>query len=671
MDQLPGEISAMLVDWAAWLAICQGLLFAAITCTFGTFVARRLGLLDTDARTGETIAVGVATGAVVLAAWLAAVGSGGRSSLTPVALVFAVAIIAVTLHGRQGPASGMTAETPTGQRAPTGQRSSAALAVLLATGFIVAVAVIYGAALAPSPRDGAQPIPFKDPAFYAILGRDLAATGIETTLSPSGFVNLPGQPTQVWYHWGELWLAAADIRLFGTSPLDARYFVVLPVLLLATAGLAGAIVQRLTRASPGTYLLGFVACLFLAPAPWVASPLIGDLPFVATLTVAMFYGINTYGLAATAALLATYAALRIGARPRTWAFALFLGSTIAALLPLHLAIALLSYVGAGAIWASRTVTASVRARRVLGLPGAWRRTLIATSLLLGTTIVWGTFTDHGLPTGAISPGVPPFNWVWVATVSATIIGAGAILAIPIAWLRDRRTPGHRADLQLAAMAILVAGAIGWGLRDGDFDQYYLFFAAITVYVAPAAAVGLWSVWVELRASRHRIATVAVMLLCIGQMELGATIALHRVVQFGAGTGEVPLELLDAVRDLPAGASVAYACKPFEETTYSTPNLLGLAAYSGHAMIPMCFEVDRFGVMAGAEPSSDRPNTDSWAPQRVLYPNAAAHPSSQETAAFLIAHGIRYIYADGTFPNTLVDEVIPIKASGSYQLLRVP
>jgi hypothetical protein len=35
--------------------------------------------------------------------------------------------------------------------------------------------------------DGVQPVENRDAAFYAVLGRDLATTGTETNLSPSGF----------------------------------------------------------------------------------------------------------------------------------------------------------------------------------------------------------------------------------------------------------------------------------------------------------------------------------------------------------------------------------------------------------------------------------------------------------------------------------------------------
>src|SRR6185369_1671484 len=53
--------------------------------------------------------------------------------------------------------------------------------------FIAAVALLYGATMAPSPREGVQPVEFSDEAYYSVLGADLARTGTESLFSPSGF----------------------------------------------------------------------------------------------------------------------------------------------------------------------------------------------------------------------------------------------------------------------------------------------------------------------------------------------------------------------------------------------------------------------------------------------------------------------------------------------------
>ncbi len=97
------------------------------------------------------------------------------------------------------------------------------------------VALLYGSTLVLSPRDGVQPVEFTDEAFYSNLGAELARTGTESIYPPSGFSEIEGLPAQTWYHWGEMWLEAAVITVFGAAPLDARHFVVLPVMLLAAA----------------------------------------------------------------------------------------------------------------------------------------------------------------------------------------------------------------------------------------------------------------------------------------------------------------------------------------------------------------------------------------------------------------------------------------------------
>jgi hypothetical protein len=50
---------------------------------------------------------------------------------------------------------------------------------------------------------------------------------------------------------------------------------------------------------------------------------------------------------------------------------------------------------------------------------------------------------------------------------------------------------------------------------------------------------------------------------------------------------------------------------------------------------------------------------------------AADPSSADVAAFLKDHGIDYIYADATRPNSLVADAVPIFTSGESEILRIP
>src|SRR4051794_40923896 len=86
------ELAITLADGAVWLSIGQGLLFGAVILAFGVWIARYLGLLDRDAPAGETLGVGLTAGLLVLASWWAALESSGRSSFTPVAIGFALAV---------------------------------------------------------------------------------------------------------------------------------------------------------------------------------------------------------------------------------------------------------------------------------------------------------------------------------------------------------------------------------------------------------------------------------------------------------------------------------------------------------------------------------------------------------------------------------------------------
>src|SRR5205814_9022410 len=134
--------------------------------------------------------------------------SGGRSSFTPVAVGLAIAI-ALGLAGRArhpGAADVLASEPANREPYATGpprqpHRRALILTALAGGVFVVAVALLYGPTIGPSPRDGVQPVEFTDEALYAVLGRDLATTGTETNLLTSGFSDLPGLPPQTWYHW--------------------------------------------------------------------------------------------------------------------------------------------------------------------------------------------------------------------------------------------------------------------------------------------------------------------------------------------------------------------------------------------------------------------------------------------------------------------------------------
>src|SRR4051812_16431723 len=104
LQSLLAELPITLADPTVWLSIGEGLLIGAIALLFGVGVARFVGLLDRDAPAGEILGVGLASGLLVLTSWWAAIGSGGRSSFTPVAIGFALAIgLAAVRRWRRAP----------------------------------------------------------------------------------------------------------------------------------------------------------------------------------------------------------------------------------------------------------------------------------------------------------------------------------------------------------------------------------------------------------------------------------------------------------------------------------------------------------------------------------------------------------------------------------------
>ncbi len=119
---------------------------------------------------------------------------GARSPRSPIGFAVAIVIALVRRFRARGEAEpDGTVPAPTDGTRWTRNRPIA-LAALGGGVFIVAIALLYGSTMAPSPRDGVQPAENRDEAFYAVLGRDLATTGTENNTLPSGFSDLPGSP---------------------------------------------------------------------------------------------------------------------------------------------------------------------------------------------------------------------------------------------------------------------------------------------------------------------------------------------------------------------------------------------------------------------------------------------------------------------------------------------
>jgi len=673
LQTLAAELAITIANQSTWLAIGQALLFGVVCFAFGVGAARLTGLLASDAPAGETLGVGLGCGLLVLAAWWATVISGGRSLFTPVAVGFAVALtIGIAQRVRHGSGAGYSLSGSTQSLESTASGPAEIKPMIVAASgaalFVVAMALLYGSTMSASARDSVQPVEFMDEAFYSILGRDLAATGSESIYSTSGFADLSGLPDQTWYHWGEIWLAAAVIASFGTAAVDARNLVVLPVLLLAAAALSGTVVRRLAdTSSRRAYAFGFVACLVLAPVPLIPGP------YFSSSTAGLIFSITVYGLAAVAVLLGLYSMTTLRSRNATWAISTFVGTSTAMILPAHLVVAILAFVGTASVWAIRVVRSSVTGQRRPRVAPIWRRTLAIALVGVVSTIVWGFATGHAAIGNSGSPTVFPFNDVWRASILITVICSGAFLVIPIAWYLERREESLRTDLYLGTMVILAAGAVAWGLRLSEFTMFYFFYAGIAVFATPVAVVAVWSVVGRLRKAGHARVAFGLVMLCVLQLDMGLVAGLRQLQQFGPHEyAPISVDLLTAIGQLPSDARLAYACAPFEEVGFAGSRLLSIDAHTGRRVVPMCFEAESLSALVGAELSLQVPNTFfKWAPQHTLYPDASAYPSSAEVAAFLKDHGIHYIYADDRHPNSLVAGAVLIAISGDSQVLKVP
>ena len=200
------------------------------------------------------------------------------------------------------------------------------VAVLGGAVFVVAVALLYGSTMASEPA-GWRPAPRVHGRGLLLGPRggpgrdrdrdDLLAVGLHRDRGPAR-----PRPGTTGARCGS---AAAVITLFGTAPLDARHFVVLPLMLLAAAALTGTIVRRMTgSASRGAFLFGFLACLFLRRA------------FRARTSLGRRHDLRDHGCTAwrrwrsCSRCTAWPCWVR---RPATWALAAFVGSAAALILP--------------------------------------------------------------------------------------------------------------------------------------------------------------------------------------------------------------------------------------------------------------------------------------------------------------------------------------------------
>jgi hypothetical protein len=655
LRSLGRELTASLSDGGVWLAILVAMLLGMILLELGVWIAHRVAIIDPDAPPGEVLGVGLSTGLLVAAAGWATLGSFGRSAFLPVAVTLAasVALGSRRLRARSGE-SGVTMPATQARRVPQGPMLRAAA---FGAVFIVCAGLLFGSTLAPSPRHGVQPVAYQDHAYYAVLSEGLSQAGVESLWYPSGLDKVESLPQQSWYHWGEMWLAAAVVRA-GVDPIFARYYVVLPLVLLAAASLAGTLVRLLARsASRAAFLYGAGACLFFAPIPLPYGVFPGG--WFGAHSPSLVYEITHYGLAASTLLLAVFVIVTLDQRALAWSTALFSGGVIASLLPVHIVVAALMAASAGLVVAGHWVRSLLRDRRLPVVPVEWRRTLLVVGVVTIATLLWATATGHGLA-GPTKPGaVSAFDTTWAKSVVWTLLPAGVLFAIPVAWFMVRKETGMRAELFLGTSISVIVGAVAWGVKAGDFAQFYFFFASVVLIVPTIATAAVWVLCQRMRRGGHAILAVVIMALLAVQVVLGAAAGLERLGFHRQVGYEVSSEFLAVIDQLPTDAKLAYSCTETDgDFTFWIPRLVGITAVTGNRVVPMCF-------------MATTGFTWEWAPQRSLYPDAAARPSSLAILKFLKDQGIGYVFADPDHPNNLLPEGQVVATAGDATVIRVP
>lgn len=646
------DLGAAIGDGRVWLALAIACGAGLLLTLIGALIAQRVGLLEVDADRAETVGVGLTVGLLAFAAGWASVSSGGRSVFVPVAVLLLLAVAV----GRGRPVIRLRLDR------------GAAVVALAAAAFLVAIGLLYATTVAPSPRDGYQPVEFFDTGYYSVLGADLADTGRESIYSPAGFDQLPGLPEQTWYHWGELWLAAAAIDLTGLSPLHARHLIALPLLLLAAATMVGAMVRQLVSRSKESYLLAAAAMLFLAPIPLSA-----DIHF-AGWARGLVFNITQYGLAANVVLLGIFLLTCRRGMLASRSGILLAGAIAASLIATHIGMAMVAAAAAAALTVFTLLMVARRTRvfRNGGMEtGIWVRTGVSVIVSCSVMLAWGLATGHALGGLDQMTAIQPFDAVWAQAVLLTILGGGVLLAAPGAWILVRRTHPVIAGVASGGALATMAGAIGWGLRVSDLNTFHLFFGAIATMLTPASIV---AVLIALDAARRRsraMATTVIALLLV-QTSVSAVIVGLQLYRFGPGYDPpIATSTLAAIGRLPDGAKMAYSCAPYEVFAPWDSSLIAIDAHTGVRMVPMCYSADRQRELLERPLDISLPNPFfTNAPQRALYPDAGARPTPDEILRFLRLNRIDYIYSDEAHPNTLAPDAMPILEEDDISVYRL-
>ena len=650
MTSLLIDFTAAIGDARVWASLVIALLAVPVLVVVGVPVARRIGLLDAsiDGDRGTTFAVGLSVGLVVVAAAWASVASGFRSVFVPVA---AFLIVAIAL----GPGRLSLPSRPDRRAFRTAGAAAA---------FVVVMGMFYASTIAPSPRDGVQPVEFFDVGFYSSLGADLAQNGTESIYSPGAVEEMGASvPDQTWYHWGELWLAALVIDITGISPIHARHLVVLPILLLAAATLGGALVRRVvSRPTTESFVLGAACMLFLAPIPLVRDVDVEWFPR------SLVFGITQYGMVVIVILLGIHALIAHRFRP-TIAGALGGGVLVSALIASHVGVAAVGLVALALFAATRIIAARERTR-------PWEQWAVPSAVVaasVATTAAWGYATGHGFGGLGAMEGIGPFDRAWGSSMVGTVFGAGVILVAPLVFLRSAHPGGSLFGTLVGALGGTLVAALAWGVLVADLNMFHVFFGALVTILTPIAVLAALSLLTRAREGGRRSVATILLVAILGQSTIAAVLVGVQLRALGTlGYDPTPVAALARLQQLPRGSKAAYGCDPLENFAPWDYGLISIEAHTGVRLVPMCFMADRGRRLLGRElDSSVESPFFRLVPQRDLYPATTARPSDRDVDLFLRSNGIGFVYADGSHPELLSVTADPVFREGSVTLHALP
>ena len=498
MTPFLADAMAAIGDVGVWTSIAIALLAVPVLTVIGIPIAQRTNLLDTatDGDAATTFSVGLSVGLIVVVAVWATLASGLRSVYVPVA---AWLLLAIALGSGR-----VSVRLKFDRRA---LRAGAAVAA-----FIVAISLLYATTIAPSPRDGEQPVGFFDAGFYSALGADLAGGGAESVYGPGAVDEMGASaPPQTWYHWGELWLAALVIDVAAISPMDARHLVVLPILVLAAVTLAGALVRRVVSPrSTEFFLIGAACMLFLAPIPLIRDP---DIEWFAR---SLVFGVTQYGLAVVVMLLGMHLLISGRFQPTTSA-ALVGAGLSSALIASHVGLAVVAGVGV----LSAAIVMTLADRHPTDLAREWLRPALILVASVLTTLAWGYATGHDLGGLGAMQGIGAFDAAWGRSLIGTLIGAGVVLIVPLVWLWAARGPDATRATVIGAVIATAAAAVAWGALVSDLNTFHLFFGAVLTILTPIAIVAGLSLLARARRERRVLASTLLLAAILGQATVGA------------------------------------------------------------------------------------------------------------------------------------------------------